>query len=83
MFVCTECGEVFEEPINWEETHGLDTPPYEQWSGCPVCRGCYVEASKCDCCNEYITTDTYVKTEGGERYCENCYMVMELGEENF
>ena len=81
MLVCVECGHLFEEPTYWEETHGLDTPPYEKWSGCPKCYGGYVEARICDSCGEFIT-GTYVKTEDGERICENCYMTYEIGEED-
>lgn len=80
MFVCCECGNVFEEPVYWEETHNLDAPPYEQWSGCPHCGGSYAETYECDCCGDWITGD-YVKTDNGERYCENCIVHYELGEE--
>lgn len=79
LFVCLECGEIFEEPVYWEETHGLDTPPYEQWSGCPYCKGCYTEAHRCDCCDEWITDDYIIVNEN--RYCQDCYRPVELGEE--
>lgn len=82
MFVCKNCGALFEEPQYWEERHGLDHGPFETFSGCPRCSEPYVEAYKCDGCGEFIT-DTYVKTENDERYCSNCYMVMSLGEEDF
>ena len=81
MFVCLECGNLFEEPEHWEETHGLSTPPYEQWSGCPRCRNGYVETFRCNCCDEWIIDDTYIKTEDDKRYCFNCYRVMYLGDE--
>lgn len=84
MFVCVECGHVFHEDdvAIWEETHGLDYGPYERWSGCPECYGSYVEARKCDCCDDWIS-GTYIKTEDDMRYCENCYRVMDLGEEDY
>ena len=46
MYKCTECGNLFEEgeQAAWEETHGLDSPPYEKFSGCPVCKGGYEES---------------------------------------
>ena len=81
LFVCIECGRTFEEPIYWEERHGLDSPPYEQYSGCPHCQGSYVEAYECDCCNKWITTETYIKTEDNKRYCENCFCILNLGDE--
>lgn len=81
MFVCLDCGCVFEEPIEWEEKHGLDYGPYEYWSGCPSCKGDYVEAHQCDNCGEWITSK-YVKLDNGERFCENCFSIMELSDED-
>ena len=80
-YVCIECGTIFDEPTYWEERHGLDTPPYEQWSGSPCCHGEYAQAQECSCCGEFITGQ-YIKTDDGERYCENCYVVHELGDED-
>lgn len=81
MFVCLGCGNTFIEPEYWEETHGLSSPPYEKISGSPCCGDAYAEAYRCDCCNDWITTDNYIKI-GHDRYCENCYSIYELGEEN-
>ena len=81
MLVCVECEHLFEEPVWWVETHGLDAPPYERRYGCPKCYGAYIKARKCDNCGEFITS-TYVKTENGKRFCENCYDTYELGEED-
>ena len=83
MFVCVECGHVFDEDEvdTWEERHGLDYGPYEPWSGCPSCNGGYVEAHRCNCCDEWIT-GRYVKLDNGERFCENCFSIMELNDEN-
>lgn len=81
MFVCLECGSLFSEPKHWSETHGLDTPPYEECSGSPCCSGAYIEAYTCSYCGDYITTENYVKIDC-DRYCENCYNIYELGDEN-
>lgn len=81
LFVCLDCGEIFEEPMHWEERHGFDYPPYEHWSGCPFCKGDYVKTHKCDCCEEWITDD-YVKIKTGERFCSNCFTKIELGEKD-
>ena len=81
MFVCMDCGHLFETPYRWEERHGFDYGPFEQWSGCPRCKEAYTEAYQCDCCNEWIT-GPYIKLESGERICENCYTTMELGDED-
>lgn len=80
MYICLDCFRCFDEPQYWKETHGLDSPPYEQMSGCQFCGGAYVEAYECDCCGEWIRGD-YIKTDNGERYCENCIRHYALGEE--
>ena len=81
MLICIECGHLFERPTYWEERHGLNYGPFEEWSGCPRCGGGYTEAHKCDYCDEYID-GTYIKLKNGERICENCYNTYELGEED-
>jgi hypothetical protein len=72
MFICLDCGATFEEPKHFVEKHGLDTPPYEHFSGCPVCGGAYDEAVECDRCGELVPADTVVKFEGG-LLCEACW----------
>jgi formylmethanofuran dehydrogenase subunit E len=63
---------VFQNPNDYVETHGLDTPPYEHFTGCPVCGGNYVPYKQCDYCGNPIL-DGYVVIKSGEVYCENCY----------
>lgn len=79
--VCLECHEIFddEDASIWYESHGLDTPPYECWSGCPCCKGTYVKAYYCDGCGEVINTDTYVEI-GDKKYCEDCFEIHDLRE---
>ena len=43
IWECTECGLKFDTPKIYTETHGLDFPPYEEYSGCPYCGGYYEE----------------------------------------
>lgn len=80
MYVCLDCNATFLEPKHWEECHGFDHGPFEQICGCPYCGGAYTEAQKCDECGEWITS-SYIKLHSGERFCEECYTVYELGEE--
>ena len=80
MFVCIECGAIFENPKEWQETHGLDSGPYEGFSSCPYCGGNYTEAFRCDTCGDWIT-DGYIKI-GNDRYCQDCYEFRELGDED-
>lgn len=81
MFVCCDCGRVFSEPECSSEDRGeyFGFPAYEDVSGCPSCGGSYVETYRCDCCGEWIDTETYVEIDG-ERYCENCFIIKNLGE---
>lgn len=72
LFVCLECSHVFQSPKRYTEKHGLDTPPYEQFYGCPECGGAYVKSRLCDCCGNVITGD-YVKTDDDNYYCDSCY----------
>lgn len=70
MYKCENCGHLFEggEQAVWEERHGLDTPPYEQWSGCPICKGGYEEVRQCQECDEWHTEDEIY----GDKWCEKC-----------
>ena len=69
MYRCTECGNLFEEgeQATWEERHGLDSPPYEKWSGCPICKGDYEEVYQCKECGDWHTED-----ELYDGWCEKC-----------
>lgn len=54
MFVCEECFHEFDEPAVWTEEHG------ETLSGCPRCRGNFVESdeiNRCKICGEPIDDD--------------------------
>ena len=69
MYRCVNCGNLFEEGEQavWEEHHGLDSPPYEKWSGCPVCKGDYEEVHQCKECGDWHSDD-----ELYDGWCENC-----------
>ena len=61
-YTCLDCGKTFDDPKRWEERHGLDSPPYEDFSGCPYCGGAYTRTILCDACGEPIVGD-YVKIQ--------------------
>ena len=84
MLVCLSCGNTFEEPKSWTEDRGecFGFPAYEHLVGSPCCLGDYTETYKCDGCGEWITSEKYVKTKNGDRLCENCFVLMELGDED-
>ena len=69
MYRCRECGNLFEEGEQavWEETHGLDSPPYEKFSGCPICKGDYEQVYQCKKCGDWHTED-----ELYDGLCDKC-----------
>ena len=79
MYICLECGHVFEEPRHFSERHNLDTPPYEQIIGCPCCAGAFAKAIQCDICGKYIEGE-YVKTVYEDIYCSDCYTVKDIAD---
>ena len=81
MFVCLDCGKIFDVTKHYVETHGLDHPRYEEWDGCPLCGGAYAATYKCDECDCWITGE-YIKTTSSQRICEHCYNTYDLGDED-
>ena len=56
MFICNECGHIFEEPKIIEEHH-----PYgmgyavEEWAVCPNCQeNDFTEAERCAVCGQHV-----------------------------
>jgi hypothetical protein len=70
-YKCNCCGHFFEEGEQKKilERHGLDYPPYEESSVCPVCNGDYEEMYKCESCGEF----TLYEYNG---YCGKCITEM-------
>ena len=68
MYICKDCGAVFEEPYKWRDDPSpagvsLSSGYYEYWE-CPSCGSEDVdEAERCEVCGEYIA-------ESG--ICESC-----------
>lgn len=77
MYFCLDCEELFKESKIWVEKHGLDSPPYEEWDGCPFCGGRYIDAIFCDCCGNPIIGD-YVTIVTGDNICENCFTLKNI-----
>jgi formylmethanofuran dehydrogenase subunit E len=77
MYLCVDCGKLFEEPKDYFETHGFMSRPYETWSGCPHCGGAYVETIRCDVCGKWITGE-YVELNDGDKICDECYTLMDI-----
>lgn len=77
MYICLDCKNKFYDPERFVEMHGFDSPPYEEWNGCPACGGAFVEAFCCDECGDWIEGE-YVKLKDGSVFCSDCYVIEEL-----
>ena len=68
-YKCVECGNIFEsgEEARWEESHGLEGAPYEEWYGCPVCKGGFEEAENCAVCGV-----VHIVSELNGGVCDDC-----------
>ena len=42
-YICHNCGEIFDEPRTYYESHGFTDGRYEPMSCCPCCGGDYGE----------------------------------------
>lgn len=65
MYKCLECGNIFEdgEQAEWREDYG------EKFSGCPICKGDFVEARNCKWCG-----DVFTEEELYDGLCEKCLL---------
>lgn len=81
MYICLDCENIFDTPKCYTETHGLNSPPYEIWNGCPKCAGAYVETMCCDQCDNWITGE-YIKLKDGAVVCDQCYEVKDIEDMN-
>lgn len=69
MYKCCDCGHLFEdgEQAVWNEDRGefWGSPCTESVSGCPVCKGDYVEVEPCQICGGY-------EHEEYDKFCDDC-----------
>ena len=74
MYICDNCGAVFENTVSIREHHNeLDDKAVEEYRGCPVCKyGGVLEAVQCDMCGEFVAYD-YVRLKDGTIACSDCY----------
>lgn len=82
MYVCCECGSIFENLVIVKEDRGecFGFPAYEEVCVSPCCYGDYAETFQCDCCGEWII-GKYVYIDSGPTFCENCYRICEIGDD--
>ena len=78
MYICTECGEVFEEPVMIKDDPspaGVSlTSGYYVYESCPHCSSDRIEeAEQCKCCGEW-----YDHNKGSDVLCDDCYDTVEM-----
>lgn len=79
-WVCLECEAEFNEPAVHEETHGMDTLPFEVMYTCPICCSeYYAPAVYCDLC-DYVILDDYIITIDDSYICNHCYSKRNVGD---
>ena len=78
MYICLDCGNIFENPRKYVEKHGLDSPPYEELVGCPLCSGAYAETFKCDGCGKWIDGEFVEILPSHEVYCDGCFDLKDI-----
>ena len=71
-FKCLDCGHIFEdgEQATWREYMGEchGSPAYEEFSGCPICKGDFEETKQCEICGGEFLEDELL----GGCVCEDC-----------
>lgn len=81
MYICCDCGHVFEEPKHYSEDR---TPGgafeggsfIEHYDGCPLCAGAFEEAVECDGCGEYVS-ERVIEYNNDGAFCNSCMEEME------
>lgn len=78
MYICGDCGAVFEEPAELEETTWAWGRPEEYiLSRCPRCGSSdFDEAVKCAVCEELFHKENTQMGDNGEVFCERCIGVI-------
>jgi len=58
MLICSDCGSQFEKPDTYAETHGFNSPPFEEKRCCPFCKSTNIREKNlthCRCCGAKLT----------------------------
>ena len=74
MYVCKECGNVFDHPLRITECLEFFGRPCVREEFCfPCCKADYEPLRRCSICGENICGD-YIMIVNGERICDSCYV---------
>lgn len=76
MFICKDCGLIFEHPKNICENLTPGYTPAEPtmnryYTGCPRCEGVYESAIECAHCNKFYEKEN-LEFYKGEYWCHEC-----------
>lgn len=77
-YICVDCGCVFDEDEmgTYTEHHPYGMGYAEEVFGCcPMCKGDFTEAERCDECGEY-----FAKEDLEDGFCEECLKELEEAE---
>lgn len=81
MYLCNNCGAVFENAVPDVIDNGefWGFPYHIEGDVCPSCGyDSFEECPVCDLCGNAITSD-YIETSDDKTICENCYSVKKFG----
>lgn len=82
-YICLSCHQLFDEPYEYEERHGLESGPFEHWSVSPCCHDGYEEASEwreCDRCGAWHPKCLSAQSNSpfsNEMLCPDCFAAEE------
>lgn len=76
-YICVDCRQLFGEPRQYVEHHGLEHGPYEKMSCCPFCGGDYERALTCDECGTLVPESEICLSDRGRDLCAECYAAEE------
>ena len=72
MYKCTDCNEIFEDPMMETNEHPYgDSSAYETYNVCPYCEGDYEDATECSDCGEL-----FLSIELENNKCKSCLKIV-------
>lgn len=74
MFLCKECGGLFETPkCTVEHLEHFGCPCAREEYCSPCCSADYIPAQACKICGDWICGE-YIELVNGEMVCDSCYV---------
>lgn len=80
-YICPDCGMEFNNPVLYHEILDEEIVALRYW-GCPYCKGAaFTKALYCEECGALIQ-GSYVRLKNLDVYCERCFDIYEIGDED-